>query len=291
MNVYEIITNRVIEELEKGVCPWKKPWLTSIAPLNFKSKKTYRGINLLLLSMLGNQSPYYLTFKQIKDLGGTLKAGSSGCPITFWKTYQKKVENDLDDEDLDDESYKTRFILRYYTVFNAKDIEGIDFPKIKIGEKLDFNPIQEAEKIVENYPNRPEIIDGYKSAAYVRSLDVVTMPTKDVFISEESYYATLFHELIHSTGNKERLDRDLGKSFGDEAYSKEELIAELGSCFLCAIAGISNETTFNNSAAYIDSWLNKLKKDNRLIISASAQAQKAVEHICNLDAVQLQKSA
>ncbi len=284
MDTYTIITNRIIAQLEKDIAPWRKEW-SGRTPTNLVSKKPYKGINLILLSMNEFTSNYWLTFKQAQQLGGKIKKGSTGTPVIFWKTdnYAVTVPNDSTEENAPKTKIvlKPGFLLRYYTVFNLDQCEGIKNPQVTGQE---FTPINKANIIIDNYATKPQIVhnDGDR-AFYSPARDILTMPSKNNFISPEAYYSTLFHELTHSTGHEKRLNRwkkEEVLSFGNESYSKEELIAELGSAFLCADSGISNKT-IENQTAYIRGWLKALKNDKKLIIHASAKATRAVNYMEN----------
>lgn len=272
MNVYEIITKRILDQLEKGTIPWKRPFKTSQEwPMNVITRKPYRGINTFLLWSQNYESPYWLTYNQAKQLKGTVRKGEKGVPVIFWNWIERENE----------ETGKTEEIpfLRYYTVFNARQTEGITLPDVE--NKTSFSPIASCERIVTEMPKRPRMEHGKRRASYRPSTDTVSMPDKHSFTGTGEYYATLFHELAHSTGHGSRLKREgiTGiKSFGSEQYSKEELVAEMGSAFLCGHAGIE-DTTLQNQAAYIAGWKRAIKDDPRLLIHASAQGQKAADYI------------
>lgn len=262
--VYQMVTDKIISELEKGVVPWRKPWKTE-ASINYLSRKPYKGINRLLLSRSGE----YLTFKQMASLGGRLKEGYTSEFVVFYKMLEYEEKNDP-------QKVKKVPVLRYYKVYHLSDIEGI---KTKIEPLQPVDPIESAEKIVEQFKDVP-IIYGGDRACYSPANDTIKMPERKQFESAEEFYSTLFHEMIHSTGHISRLNRfdTNDHSFGSEPYTREELIAEVGSGMLCGVAGIE-EITIKNSASYIDSWLSKLKNDMTLIIKASSKAQKACEYI------------
>ena|SRR2546422_847321 len=269
-SVYEIVTSRILAELEKGQVPWRKPWRT-LPPANLISKKPYRGINVFLLAIQGYGSQYWLTFNQAKQLGGNVRKGEHGTKIVFWKfdTFESETA------DGETEERKSAF-LRYYTVFNLEQTEGL---KALLALPPAF-PIESAEEIVSGMPNAPAF-EQDAQAAYIPSRDTVTMPSRAAFDSQAEYYSTLFHELTHSTGHAKRLARegfDSPQKFGSESYSREELIAEMGSAMLCGIAGIE-QATINNSAAYLQSWITRLKADSRLVVSAASAAQKAADYI------------
>ncbi|HEX5033178.1 MAG TPA: zincin-like metallopeptidase domain-containing protein [bacterium] len=281
--VYEIITERITQALEAGTVPWHKPWkVAGVADSNLISGKAYRGINVWLTMATtlekGFSSPYWVTFKQCQSLGGRVKKGEKGTPIIFWN-FKEFVE---ESKEGGEPKVKKIPMARYYTVFNADQCEGIEakIPK-PAWEGKTFNPIAEAEKIVAGFQAKPTIKEGGSRACYSPSRDTVTMPPREAFDSPAEYYSTLFHELTHSTGHATRLAREgviENHFFGDESYSKEELVAEMGAAFLSGMAGIENATV-SNSAAYIKHWLGALKNDKRLVITAAAQAQKAADLI------------
>jgi antirestriction protein ArdC len=269
-SVYAIITNQILAELEKGEVPWRKPWHT-LPPANLISKKPYRGINVFLLAFAGYGSQYWLTFNQAKQLGGNVRKGEHGTKIVFWKCNHYETET----EDGGTEEHKSAF-LRYYTVFNLEQTEGLT-ALLTLPPAF---PIESAEEIVKGMPNPPAFEQDGR-AAYIPSLDTVTIPSRTAFDSQAEYYSTLFHELTHATGHSKRLGRegfDSPQQFGSESYSKEELIAEMGSAMLCGVAGIE-QSTLANSAAYLKSWIARLRSDSKLVISAASAAQKAADYI------------
>ena len=272
MKVYEIITNKIIEQLENGVVPWQRPWRTTF-PTNFVSKKMYRGINVLMLSMQDFDSEYWATFKQIRKAGGNVKKGSKGTPVVYTNWIEVNDEKN-------GEKKKIPF-LKYYTVFNLEQTKGIEIPKT---EASTIDKLEKCETIWKEMPSKPSVKDDGGNRAYYRPItDSIHLPKWNKFQTAEEYYSTLYHELVHSTGHSSRLDREgitEQNGFGSENYSKEELIAEIGSAFMCGITGIEKKT-LNNSTAYIQSWLHKLRDDKRLIVVAAAQAQKAVDYITN----------
>ena len=273
-STYEEITSQIVKQLEAGVVPWAKPW-TSSFPTNLKSQKPYRGINVFLLACQGYASPYWLTYKQAASIGGNVKRGEHGTKIAFWKISDYRRQDAETGELADTDSKAVR--LRHYTVFNVAQCDNL--PDFGTGRVL--NPIAECESVVSAMPNAPTIVqDG--NAWYRPSTDTVGIPARDAFNSAEAYYATLFHELTHATGHKSRLDRfeetSADHQFGSESYSKEELVAELGAAMLCAFTGIAPQI-IGNSAAYLQTWITRLKADSRLIISAASAAQKAADHI------------
>lgn len=269
--VYDYVTQRILEELEKGVIPWKKPWFTT--KVNYVSRRPYHGINLLLLPEPGE----YLTFNQVNKLGGKIKKGSNSHMVTFFKILEKEERNDKGELET-----KTKKIplLRYYRVFHLDDVEGID-SKLEEPEGIDTD--QKAEEIINNYQNKPKIEIKKSDRAYYSPVkDRVVCPDKKQYKIKEQYYGTLFHELVHSTGHKRRLNRfdtENLAAFGSKTYSFEELIAEIGSSMLLSKSGMDLNKTVKNSASYIKGWSEKLKNNRTMIVQAAGKAQKAAEHI------------
>ncbi|MDA2924023.1 zincin-like metallopeptidase domain-containing protein [Acidobacteria bacterium AH-259-L09] len=281
MKAYEVITNRIIKKLEQGTVPWHQPWSAEM-PKNLISRKEYRGINVFLLGSMGYANPYWMTFKQAKQLGGHVRQGGRSTPVVFWKWLEVEQENP---ETGEPETNQIP-LLRYYNVFNLDQCEDIPAEKIPPLENgRDFHPIKEAEKTVQQML-QPPIIQHRASQAYYRpSSDTVNMPQPELFRSDEEYYSTLFHELTHSTGHQSRLNRldtDNLAPFGSKDYSQEELVAEMGAAFLCGHCRIENRT-IDNSAAYIQGWLRRLRNDKRMVVFAAAQAQKAADFILEKD--------
>jgi antirestriction protein ArdC len=246
-------------------------------PQNLVSRKPYRGVNVFMLHAMSYESPFWLTFKQAKEMGGNVRKGEHACPVVFWKW--------LDVAEASEATGKRPVpMLRYYSVFNVAQCDGVTAPAIE-GTDRAHNPIETAEQIVAAMPKRPAIRHGLDRAFYSPAADSVGMPSPERFETPENYYNVLFHELTHSTGHESRLNRK-GVSgvggeragFGSQSYSKEELVAEMGAAFLCGRAGIG-ERTIDNSAAYVASWLQRLKDDARLVVQAAAQAQRAADFI------------
>ncbi len=195
-NVYQIITEQIIRQLESGVAPWHKPWTTEL-PKNLVSKRQYRGINVFLLASLGYGSAYWLAYKQAIERGGNVRRGEHGTKVVFWK-FDKYETEDADGQTVE----KTSAILRYYTLFNLEQCDGVAAP-----DALHVvNPLAECERILAGMPNPPRFEQDYR-AWYQPSTDSVGMPSRNTFESAESYYSTLFHELTHSTGHPKRIGR------------------------------------------------------------------------------------
>lgn len=274
-NVYEMVTERIIAELEKGVIPWEKPWTgVRSGAYNRISKKPYSIINQMILKHTGE----YATFKQWTDLGGHIRKGEKSEMVVFWKIFEKEETN----EDTGEKEVRKIPMLRYYNVFHISQVDGVEPLVIPFKE---VEPIEAADRIIAEYVEREHI--EFKEIAsneafYSPSSDRVVVPMKEQYKHINEYYSTTFHELTHSTGHKSRLDRlesGADAAFGSETYSKEELVAEIGSASLMNLLGIETIKTFRNSAAYIQSWLKVLKSDNKFIVSASSKAEKAVNYI------------
>ncbi len=276
-DVYQIITDRIVQQLENGVVPWHKPWKAGAHgwPKNLVSKREYRGVNVFLLSCTDYELPYWVSYKQAKQLAGHVSKGEKSTLVVFWKWYDKE----------DSESGKAVKIpvLRYYNVFNVAQCDGLDdrIPQVDAVADNEFNPIEACERIVAGMQQSPDINHGSTGAFYRSSDDTVSMPFHERFETPEHYYSTLFHELVHSTGHDSRLKRagtTESHRFGSGSYSREELVAEMGAAFLCGHAG-TVDATIDDSASYIDGWLKRLKDDKRLVVHAAANAQKAADFI------------
>jgi antirestriction protein ArdC len=287
MDVYTIITERIIEKLNAGEVPWHRPWRSIGSPRNLVSKKPYRGVNVWLLSAQAYVSPYWATIRHINELGGSIRKGEKATPVVFWRVYVDGVEVKTGEPEPDSHETechgKRRFVLRYYSVFNSEQCElpAAIVEKLAVPEHRQLDPIEECEKILAGMPNPPEIVFGGDKASYSPTTDRVTMPARGLFESAEEYWSTLWHECGgHATGHPKRLNRDTIREaapFGSSTYSVEEIIAEMTAAYLCGVTGIENRT-IDNSAAYIANWLKMLSADRKLIIRAAAQAQRACDY-------------
>ena len=273
---YEVITNRILALLEQGTVPWHRPWNSATGmPRNLFSQRAYKGINVWLLTAMGDASPFWATFHQVTAAGGSVRKGERGVPVVFWKVY--------DTEDIETGETEKRFVLRQYTVFNAAQLDGVTIPEITVLAHR-FTPIERCAQLVDAMPQRPAILHGHPRALYTPATDTLHLPSPACFQSPEAYYATVFHELTHAVGHRSRLNRrtltDLCL-FGDPTYAKEELVAEVGAAYLCGVCGIAN-TTIDASAAYLQSWMQVLHHDPTMLVHAAAQAQRAADYIQNL---------
>lgn len=272
-NIYEIVTDKIIEKLEQGIIPWRKPWVGQSGPaVNWKSGKAYRGVNVMLL-----EPGEYITFKQCQEAGGKVRKGAKSNMVVFWKWIEKEDKASGDIEKLP--------LLRFYNVFNINQCEGIESKRNEDVPEFEHDPLEEAENIFKGYINSPTYsFDSGIGAWYKPGTDHINVPPMKDFPKLEEYYCTLFHEIVHSTGHTSRLNREgvAGThKFGSQDYSKEELIAEIGASMLTQFAGIS-DITIDNSVAYIQSWIKKLKDDKTMIVKAGAKAQNAVDYVLNV---------
>lgn len=280
IDLYETITNEVIASLEKNVIPWRRPWSISFEGISFNrlTRRPYSILNQILLS----QDPgEYATFKGWSIIGGKVKKGAKAKKIFFWRIYERTEINDKGEKVV-----KKIPVLRYYNVFSIRQVENV-YPLKP--EEYESEPIEDAERIVNEYITREGInfrAEASNQAYYNPVKDEIVVPKLSQFRDSEEYYSTIFHEMVHSTMRPERCNRENENKaafFGNEDYSKEELIAELGSAFLCSKSGISNTRTLQNSESYIQSWIGALKNDKHLIVSAASKSEKAVNFILQED--------
>lgn len=270
MDIYAEITNRMIAELDNGIIPWQKPWMATGKAISHTTGKPYSLLNQMLLGRAGE----WLTFKQVNEEGGFVRKGEKAKIVVFW-TWLEKEDKETGE--------KTQIpFLKYYNVFHLDQCENI---KAKYSEASHepVNPDETAEAIIEEYVKREGVSIEHRegdSAYYQPMTDTIVLPLMDQFRACAEYYGTAFHELIHSTGHVKRLARiDSTANFGSENYSKEELVAELGSASLVHHCGMETASSFHNSTAYIQNWLQALRNDKRFIVSATSKAEKAVNYI------------
>jgi antirestriction protein ArdC len=280
MNVYETITNRIIDSLNAGVIPWRKQWKTTgkngggSVPYNLTNGKRYRGINEISLLCSGYTSNGWATYKQAQSLGYQVRKGERSSPVVWWSFPDRNNPAEKDRAPY----------AKFYSVFNVEQMDGVP-QELPLDDVEPFDAIESAELVANNYmgsASHPTLSYGGSDAYFRPSTDHVQMPPRESFTAPENYYAVLFHEFVHSTGIKSRLGREEIASmvrFGDREYSKEELTAEFGAAFLCGEAGISNDGILDNSAAYIQGWLAKLQSDKNFAIQAAQRAQKAADYI------------
>ena len=279
--VYEQVNERIISLLEQGVSPWRKPWKNQNGKIeiakNLISKKLYRGCNFFIVNSMGYESPYWLTFNQAKQKGANVKKGEKGTLIVFWKTFSVKETNEKGETRDKDIPF-----LRTSYIFNVAQCENLNLEEEKKVELTAHNPIESCENMRDKFPlGMPELKHDQARAFYSPSLDYINMPKMGLFDTAEEYYNTLFHESIHATGHKSRLNRQTLTDihyFGDANYSQEELVAEMGASYMSALCGIDN-VTIQNSASYLSNWIAAIRKDNKLVLKAASQAQKAVDFL------------
>jgi antirestriction protein ArdC len=273
-DAYQAVTDRIVELLEQGTVPWKKNWKDLGAHRNMVSKRRYTGINTwLLASSPAAQTPYWMTFNQIKEKGGTVKKGEKSTIVVFFRMLDTDTPAPTK---RNPNAMKKIPFLRYYRLFNLSQTEGIEAPTET--EVKEFEAIDEAEKILA--ATNARVTFGGDRAFYSPMTDEIGLPVPENFNTREDYYSTAFHEHVHWTGHDSRLKRNIMNGFGSEEYSKEELVAEMGAAFLCAAVGME-QPPIENSAAYVAGWLKRLTDpDNkRWLVSAGSQAQKAAEFI------------
>ena len=292
VDVYQMVTDRVLEQIEQGIIPWHKPWNAATLSedalaISYTSRKPYSFLNQMLLGRNGE----WLTFNQVKERGGNIKKGAHAGIVVFYKKIQvKKTKRvkDAEGNEFDKEVSSTIPVLKHYPVFHIDDCEGIE-SKIKVEEKpkeSKVQPIKRAEKIVKDYLKAQPLLKLHNDrpsnrAYYTPMWDEITVPMLSQYKEKEEYYSTLFHEMVHSTGHSTRLNREegMGNKFASHAYSREELVAELGSAMLCTNIRIDTEVAFKNSVAYIKGWASKLKEDTKAIVWAASRAEKAARYI------------
>lgn len=279
MDVYSIVTERIIKQLEQGYIPWKKPWVNCLdGTFNRISRKPYSLLNQLLLTYEGE----YATFKQWEQIGGKVKKGEKSEIIVFWKMQEVTEKTETGEMQV-----RNIPVLRYYNVFHISQVENV-LPLDDRENRFDTEPIEEAEKVFRGYAEREHITlhigDGNK-AFYRPFDDSITLPSMAQFERAEEFYSTAFHECGHSTMKATRCDREAENKcshFGNEGYSKEELVAEITSSAIIHSLGLETEDTFKNNCAYIQNWLSVLKNDKKFIVSATGKAEKAAKYILRI---------
>lgn len=286
-DVYQIVTDRIVSQLEQGVIPWRMPWSGGFnGAVSYTTGRPYSFLNQMFLGESGE----YLTFNQVKALGGNIKKGAKSRLVVFYKPLVLKSKNTGDSVSSDgktDEHQRIIPMLRYYHVFHIKDTEGIE-SKLKQQDERHHDPIAEADSAADEYVSRNAplrlIITSSNKAFYSPSDDSVTVPELDQYDVKEEFYSTLFHELTHSTMTKERCDRKQPEGFsffGSHEYSKEELVAEMGVVMSLKRLGIDCDKAFTNSVGYIQSWLKKLRDDKKFVVWAAGKAEQAVKYMFN----------
>ena len=274
MDIYAAVTDRIIAQMEQGIIPWQKPWVSAGKAISHATGKPYSLLNQMLLQRPGE----YITFKQCQEAGGKVKKGAKSSMVVFWKW--------IEQEDEDTGETKEVPILRYYNVFHIDQCEGI---RAKYTQESAFpdgaSTVETTQEIIYDYLEREGVkmthTEGDR-ACYKPSTDEIVLPLRKQFVSTAEYYSTVFHELTHSTGYPSRLNRlNRAAFFGTEEYSKEELVAEIGAAALINHCGMESSSSFRNNTAYIQNWLSVLRGDKRFIVSAAGKAEKAVSLILN----------
>lgn len=282
-DIEQKVTDSIIAALESGVAPWTKPWNGGTEPVSLSTGRAYRGINWLVLTAVGEArgytSPVWMTYKQAAAHGGQVRKGEKGTSIVFWKMMDKK------DDAGDDVKVP---LLRYYTVFNAEQVDDLVLPDKFTPQPCDGDEVRTMQSVLDDVNavwdatgnSRPTLTFAGARAFYRPSEDSITLPPMDTFRDVAGFASTLLHEAAHSTGHADRLDRWDGKShqFGCADYAEEELVAEIGAAMLATRLGLPLQV--EQSAAYVGSWLARLRDDRSLIISAAQRAQKAVDWVC-----------
>lgn len=295
IDAYQMATDRICALLEQGIKPWAKPWTTALTcGWSGQTGKPYSFLNQMLLAdpekeyknmeeWLDDVAGEWLTFNQIKDRGGNVKKGEHGRKVVFFKMLPKKDK----DGNVDDESTEVFPFLTVSCVFHVRQCEEINQKYHTDGDKVyDFTQSENADEVSSDYLARSgvKLINKKQDRAFYRpKTDEVHMPLPEQFKNSEEYYSTLFHELTHSTGHPSRLNRVNGNvNFGDESYSLEELVAEIGSSSIMATLGIETDGSLFNSTAYIKNWLEQLRNDKTMIVKAASRAEKAVKMILGI---------
>lgn len=293
VDVYQMVTDRVMAQLEQGIIPWQKPWKNIASgceddlAISYSSRKPYSFLNQMLLGRNGE----WLTFKQVKEMKGSIKKGAKAGMVVFYKRIVVK-EKVQDAEGNEKEKSSVIPMLKYFNVYHIDDCTGIDTkiqPKpAEAEDEVTIEPIEAAEKVINGYLNREKSLKLHNDrpssrAFYSPMFDEVTVPMMKQYDVKDEYYSTLFHELVHSTMTPERMNRAEGMNnhFASQKYSREELVAELGAAMLCAATGIKNDGAFKNSVAYIQGWLKELRDDKKAIVWAASRSEKAARFIYN----------
>jgi len=279
-DIQQVVTDNIIAAMEKGIVPWRKPWNGHGSQVSLSTGKPYRGINTLILDAVqmsrGYELPLWGTFKQISAMGGKVMKGEKGTPVVLWKPMEREDE---------DGNVKSFMLMRYFTVFNVAQTEGLEVPDKYLVTR---EPVPVMEGVREVLAYGPEVRHLAQDRAYYEpAKDRITLPTLEQFLSAESYAATALHEVAHSTGHESRLGRFDGSpvTFGCATYAEEELVAEMGAAMLATALGISVE--WEQHAAYLSSWLKALKDDRGMIIKAAQKAQKVVDLVLAAEVVEV----
>ena len=266
---YQDVTNRIVTSIEAGVVPWIRPWSVSDQrPKNAATNRLYRGINALLLGLEaqahGYASSAWLTYRQAAALNAQVRGGETGTSVVLYKLHE------VDDAKTEGEK-RIIPLMRTFTVFNVAQIDGLPAP-VEPPKPVAWNPHLEAELLLS--ASGADIQHGSTKAYYSTVMDRIHLPVKHAFKNQGAYYTTALHELTHWTGHPNRCNRDMFGRFGNDTYALEELVAEIGSAYLCAHCRIDGKL---QHAAYLHAWLQVLKADKKAIFAASAKAQQAAD--------------
>lgn len=276
MDIYKTVTDRILKQLEAGVLPWRKSWTLGL-PRNLITGKEYRGINILMLNSAGFASPYWLTYRQAKQLGGHVRKGERATPVVYWKWRTPEELREIAEKT--GKENLAPCVPFNSVVFNLEQVEGV--PRPDDADQPPVSRLEIADQLLTVMPSKPEIAhDATTDPAYSPCRDRITLPHLSQFENAAEYYATLFHELAHSTGHAKRLDRFRSVE-GDRfaRYSFEELVAEFGAAFLCAFAGIHHPVSEELQASYIAGWARVFQNDQRIIVRAASAAQRAADYV------------
>lgn len=277
MTIYETVTARILAQLAAGQVPWRKTWHLGL-PKSLSTGREYRGINILVLGSTAYTSAYWLTFREAQRQGGHVRKGERATPVIYWKwRTPAELARRAEQTGMADVAPCVPFVS---AVFNLEQVEGVTRPADDLQPRPE-DRLQVAEQMLDVMPDKPEIVHTLTAQpAYSPRLDRITLPHLSQFESADEYYATLFHELTHSTGARHRLNR-FAEAAGDrvEQYSFEELVAEFGAAFLCGFAGIENPGTAALQASYIEGWARVFRQDNRMLVRAASAAQRAADYI------------
>jgi antirestriction protein ArdC len=277
--IYETVTNIILSHLEKGTVPWRKTWVDRGMPMNYFTKRGYRGINLILLNLLPYPTNYFVSFKQVKELGGKIRKGEHSHMVIFWKWITPVRDEQVEiEQDLSAYPY-----IQFHRVWNVAQCDGLQLEAIE--PTMNNNEqIRGIDATIDTLPDKPLIQQVEREGYYDHKRDLVNVPEIGYFESSAAYYSVLLHELVHSTGHERRLNRKgitERHHFGSVPYSFEELIAEMGACYLLSHFGIETDGYANN-ASYIQGWMEKFRKEKYLFIHACVQAQKATDYLLQL---------
>ena len=277
MNIYEIVTTRILNQLAARQIPWRKTWKTGL-PKSLNSGHEYRGVNLLVLGSNEYTSRYWLTFRQAERLGGYVRKGEHATPVVYWKwRTPEELAKRAGETGKDNLAPCVPFVS---AVFNLDQVEGVARPDDDLPQRPE-DRLQVADQMLDVMPDKPEIVHTVTAQpSYSPRLDRITLPHLSQFESADEYFSTLFHELTHSTGAPRRLNR-FAEAEGDrvEKYSFEELVAEFGAAFLCGFVGIQNPDTDALQASYIEGWARVFQQDSRILVRAASAAQRAADYI------------